>query len=151
MNEKIKTELLQIKAMAEDGLLRAPAVVDWARGNPDSAIHAALEWNDAVAAEEHRFSQVRQLIRLHVVTSDGAPQLVSLSFDRAKKGGYRNVDEVVASRDLSAIMLADALADLERVQAKYEHIKELTAVWTEVKAARRSRRQGTEEQAGVAV
>lgn len=141
MSEAIKLELLAIKSMAEDGLLRAPAVVEWARGNPDSALHGALEWDDQKAAEEHRYNQVRQLIRLHVVTSDGTPQLVSLSFDRAKNGGYRDIDDVLKSRDMSAVMLADALAELERVQSKYEHVKELTAVWEEVKASRRSVRQ----------
>jgi hypothetical protein len=34
-------------------------------------------------------------------------------------------------------MLADALAELERIQAKYERVKELTAVWEKVRSTRR--------------
>lgn len=145
MSEKIKAELLAIKAMSEDGLLRAPAVVAWARENPESALHGALEWDDPSAAEEYRIHQVRRLISLHVVSEEGVPQLVSLSFDRSKSGGYRDISEVVKSRDLSAIMLADALAELERVQTKYEQVKELTAVWEQVKAARRRRSAPAQE------
>lgn len=140
MNEKIRDELLAIKAQSEDGLLRAPAVVRWARENPESALHGALEWDDPSAAEEYRIYQVRRLISLHVVSEEGVPQLVSLSFDRSKSGGYRDISDVVKSRDLSAIMLADALAELERVQEKYERLKELSGVWAEVKSARRRRR-----------
>ena len=137
MSEQIKIELLSIKEQSDDGLLRPDAVVAWAAENPESAIHGALEWDDAAAAHEYRLHQVRGLIRLHVVNAEGEPQLVSLSFDRAKTGGYRHVDEVAASRDLSAILLKDALAELERVQAKYERVQDLTKVWTEVKAAKR--------------
>lgn len=140
MNAKIKDELLAIKAEAEDGLLRAPIVVEWARNHPESALYAALEWNDEVAAQEFRIHQVRRLISLHVLTEAGEPQLVSLSFDRTKGGGYRDVGDVVKSRDLSAIMLADALAELERVQAKYERVKELIPVWEEATKVRRRRR-----------
>jgi len=140
MNAKIKEELLSIKAQADDGLLRPPAVLAWAEANPESAIYNALDWDDAHAAREHRLGQIRGLISLHIVTADGEPQMVSLSFDRSKGGGYRAVDDVVKDRDLSRIMLADALAELERIQAKYERVKELTAVWEKVRSTRRKLR-----------
>lgn len=149
MSEAIKAELLSIKASSDDGLLRAPAVVEWARQNPESALYGALEWNDQEAAEAYRIDQVRRLISLHVVTAEGEPQMVSLSFDRAKGGGYRSVDDVLKSRDMSAIMLADALAELERVRVKYERLEQLTAVWREVKRARRSKSAPAEDRASL--
>jgi hypothetical protein len=144
MSGRLKSELLAIRAADADGMLRPKVALDWARGNPNSALHAALEWDDETAAEAHRLDQIRRLISIHVVTADGDPLLVSLSLDRVHGGGYRAIDDVIASRNLSAIMLADALAELERVQARYSHVQELTAVWEEVRGARRRRRSAAD-------
>lgn len=140
MSERIKSELLAIKAASPDGLLHPLRAVEWATAHEASALYSALEWDDSVAANEYRVDQVRRLIRLHVVTAEGDPVLVSLTFDRKGNGGYRDIADVVKSRALSDIMLADALADLDRVQAKYERIKELMPVWEAVSAAKRRRR-----------
>lgn len=141
----IKEELLSIKAASADGLLYAPEVVDWARTRPESALHSALEWNDSVAANNFRIDQVRHLIRIHVISEDGSPQLVSLTFDRKVDGGYRAISDVVKDRDLSAIMLADALAELERIKQKYSRVEALTKVWQEVRAVgRRASRRKTQ-------
>ena len=136
----IKSELLLIKEASQDGMLHAETVVEWARDNTNSALHKALEWDDVRAAEEYRIAQVRQLIRIHVISEDGVPQLVSLTFDRTKGGGYREVSDVLKSRDLAEIMLADALGELERVRAKYERVKDLMPVWEQVERVRRRRR-----------
>lgn len=143
----IKDELLAIKQANPANMLFAPEVVDWARSNPTSKLHKALQWDDTIAAQEYRISQVRQLIRLHIISEDGTPQLVSLSFDRKINGGYRNVSDVLQSKDLSEIMLADALAELERVQTKYQRVQELTTVWREVEQVKtRRRRRAAKEQ-----
>lgn len=147
MSAAIRSELLQIKAADPDGLLLAPKAVAWASEHPDSALHKALEWDDAKAGQEYRISQVRQLIRLHVVTAEGEPQLVSLTFDRVGSGGYRDISDVLKSRELTEIMLADALAELERVQAKYARVKELSGVWEELtKVKRRPRARAGDTQ-----
>lgn len=137
MASEIREELMAIQRASEDGMLHPRAAVAWAESHPQSALHAALEWDNEKAAHEHRLDQVRRLISLHIVTTDGDPVLVSLSVDRKKGGGYRDIADVVKSRDLSQIMLSDALADLERIQQKYERIKELASVWAEVKETRR--------------
>lgn len=147
MSEQIKTELLALQTTDPDGLLHAPRAVEWAEQHPTSALHAALEWDDKVAGREYRISQIRQLIRLHIVSDDGVPQLVSLSFDRKAGGGYRKISDVVGSKDMSEIMLADALAELERIQVKFSRVKELTAVWDQVEEVRtRRRRRSVAEQ-----
>lgn len=135
--EKIRNELLAIQRISKDGMLHAEKAVAWAQKNKTSALHRQLEWNNSKAAHEFRIWQVRRLIQLHVVMTDGSPQLVSLSFDRTKGGGYRGVDDVISSKELSEVMLRDALADLERMQAKYARVRELTSVWTEVKRVQR--------------
>jgi hypothetical protein len=142
----IKDEILAIKQQSPDGLFHCEAGHDWAKSHPESLLHKALEWDNEKAGYEWRISQIRQLVRLHVVNSDGDPQLVSLSFDRAKDGGYRDIGDVLSDRDLTAILLRDALAELERVQAKYAKVSELAAVWQAadaVKARSRRRKSGS--------
>ena len=150
MSAAIRDELLKIKEADPDGLLLAPKAVAWAREHPDSALHGALEWDDQKAGQEYRVHQVRQLIRLHVVSEDGAPQLVSLTFDRSGAGGYRAISDVLKSRELTEIMLADALAELERVQLKFSRVKELAAVWEEVEKTRRRSRSRAPQQPSAA-
>lgn len=126
----IKDELETIRKRDRDGVLRVEAVHDWAKAHPRSDLHKAIEWDVDAAALQWQFQQIRQLIKLHIVTEDGEPEIVSLSIDRVRPGGgYRNIDDVVADKDLSEVMLDDALAELERMRVKYRFVKELTAVW----------------------
>lgn len=134
----ITSELVAIQEASEDGILYPREALDWARKHPKSDLHAALEWDDQKAADEHRLWQIRRLIKIYVVADDGEPAVVSLSIDRVESGGYRRVDDVVRSRKLSQIMLSDALAELERVRSRYERVKELTGVWETVDKVRRS-------------
>lgn len=136
MSKKIKAELLAIQSASKDRMLHAANVVAWARRNRKSALHRQFEWNNTKAANEFRIWQARRLIQINIVTAEGGPQVVSLSFDRIKGGGYRSVGDVLSSRKLSEIMLSDALAELQRVQARFQQVRELTSVWTEVKRVR---------------
>lgn len=133
MSEKIRTELLNIQKASADKMLHAEHVVAWAKRNKSSALHRQFEWDNSKAANEYRIWQARRLIQINVVTEDGGPQVVSLSVDRGKGGGYRDVRDVLSSRELSEIMLRDALAELNRVQARFVRVKELTGVWAAVK------------------
>ena len=143
----IASELLAIQQANPDNILHASDAVAWARANPGSALHKAIEWNDERAADEFRLVQVRRLIQLHIVAEDGTPKLVSLSFDRENGGGYRSISDVVKVPDLREVMLLDALRELERVQKKYARIEALAAVWTATEAVRiKSRRKGRGEE-----
>lgn len=53
---------LEVIANANDGRLRPVDVVDAAR-DAASVLHDQFEWSDAKAADEHRISQARSLIR----------------------------------------------------------------------------------------
>jgi hypothetical protein len=133
--KNIAAELLALRTA--EGVISAPDAVRWARDNPQSALHGALTWDDAEAGQRYRIWQVRSLIAVHVVDANGGRAFVSLSVDRGA-GGYRPLPEVLSRVDLRAVMLADALEDLERVQRKYERLAELTEVWAaKDKVARR--------------
>lgn len=122
----------ELQGLKTDGLIDARKAVAWARENPASALYGALDWDDEHAAEEHRVWQVRRLIAIHVVDTSGGRAVVSLSIDR-KEGGYRPVEDVLKRQDWRAIMLSDALADLKRVQQRYDRLTELDRVWSEVR------------------
>jgi hypothetical protein len=124
--EGIGTELLKLRD--KEGKISAAGAVEWAAKNKKSHLHAALEWDDAIAGVAHRVWQVRNLIAVHVLDAEGSRRFVSLSIDRGE-GGYRQISDVMSSADLRKVMLDDALAELERMQKKYRHLQELETVW----------------------
>jgi hypothetical protein len=142
----IESELLAIKG--SDEFLIAEDVVEWARANPNSDLHESLEWDDRAAAAEYRLHQVRRLIAIHVTYGDGSRKFVSLSIDRTRdRGGYRDIDDVLQDQTLHEVMLADALRELERVQARYNQLLALTPVWQAAAQVRR-RARGRRQQRG---
>jgi hypothetical protein len=142
----IRDELVAIQQKDENHVLHAAKAVAWAKAHPESYLYRSLEWNDDVAAHEYRLEQVRKLIRLHVIDERGDPIVVSLSIDRPNGGGYRAMDDVLSTPDLRAIMLRDALAELDRVRKRYNSVKELAEVWEATeKVKSRSRKARTPE------
>jgi hypothetical protein len=84
-----------------DGLLIVEDIHDWANEHRDSAIAESLEWDDTVAGRQWRLQQLRQIIRVHLVTDDRVRTEISISVDRSQpKGGYRRVADVVEAPDL---------------------------------------------------
>jgi hypothetical protein len=55
----IKSEVL---SLMDGGRVTAAAIVEHARTNPKSALHKALEWDDAKAAQLYRVVQVDTLM-----------------------------------------------------------------------------------------
>ncbi len=139
----VREELLALQK-AHGGILQVARAEQWARDNTASALYASLEWDDRVAAQQHRFQQIRQLIAIHIVTDTGQRQLVSLKIDRiADGGGYRYIDDVMASPSMRQMLLEEAFADLERLRLKYEALRELADVWTAAgRAKQRQQRTG---------
>lgn len=132
MSEAIEKELDALKSR---GVIHPEKVVEWAQKHPASALHGEFEWDDSEAAVQYRIWQARRLIALHIVTETGERKTISLSIDRSNGGGYRDIEDVARAPDLRAVMLADALADLRRVQAKYRQLKELAGVFEEIERA----------------
>jgi hypothetical protein len=149
----IKDELVDLQK--RDGILRPEVAVAWAHEHPKSALYASLEWDDTAAAQQYRIWQVRHLIAVHVVNKEGVRQIVSLSIDRTNDGGYRDIHAVLASPPMRAVLLADALAELDRVRLKYDGLVELARVWEEarkvkIKQAKRSKAKGRAAKSGSA-
>lgn len=128
--EQIQLELAQIQGNQE--LLNPSAVVEWAKKNPESALYSQFEWSDKKAGNEYRLWQARRLIALHIVTVEGERKTVSLTIDRVKGGGYRQIEDVVRIPDLREKMLKEALSELRRVRTKYQNLQELASVFAEI-------------------
>ncbi len=138
----IMDELELIQARDPAGLLDPRRVVDYAR-DPDTALHRQFEWDDSLAAEQHRLWQARQIIRLRftVFEEDGPPvrTFVSLRSDRMAGRGYRALSSVLSDRELRQVLLDEALAELRRARERYTHLKELSGVWRELRKAEQRR------------
>lgn len=133
--EQIGQELDALRATS--GLLLPEEVVAWAQGHPESALHSQFEWDDSEAARAWRIWQARRVIAVYIVSDEGERTVVSLSIDRKASGGYRDVQDVLKDDELRKVLVRDALAELKRVKAKYEHIKELASVYAEIEKADR--------------
>jgi hypothetical protein len=128
--DQLRTELLELQATSADNILHVQKAVDWAKDNPNSALHQRLDWNDATAANHWRCEQMRGLIRYHVRTETGAPEVISLQVDRSSGGGYRDINE--ARTSMAEIMLREAVRTLKMIRMRFGHVKKLQGVWREI-------------------
>lgn len=118
------------------GVIHPREVVAAAR-DAASPLHSCFTWDDAKAAEEYRVEQARALLQVVVQWIDtgdskrSAKVFVSLSQDR-KVGGYRLLLDVMSDDQLREQLLADALEELNRWQAKYREVKELASIFAAI-------------------
>lgn len=121
----------QMKALAaladERGVIEVTAVVDAAR-DPESPLHSAFEWDDSIAAEAHRRTQARGLIKRYqmtVVTQSvtfSAPMYVEAPKPAGSTAAYVQIDKV-QSEDRREV----ALRELRRARS---HLESAVAVAT---------------------
>jgi hypothetical protein len=131
---------MELEMLREEngGILRAEDVVAYA-ANPESALHRHFQWDDERAALEHRLAQARKLIRLHVTiiprTANTVRTYVSLQDDRRLPGGgYRHLATVMGDAEQRQALLAEALREARRWQARYQHLSEFAEVFAELDA-----------------
>lgn len=139
-NLEIASELRRI-AQENNGVLRVEDVVDAARPT-DSILHSKFDWEDSEAAHKWRLHQARNLINV-VVEKMGPGEeplfthvFVSLTTDRKIGGGYRETVDVLHNPDHKSQLLADAFADMKVFEKKYRSLKELSGVFSAMRAAR---------------
>lgn len=121
------------------GILRPSDVVE-AAANAASALHEFFEWDDSLAAQQHRLRQARDLIRIQVRFEPRVNRnhvvYVSLPSDRTEDdGGYRITTEVMDDDMRRAELLASALRELEHFRIKYRELAELAGVFLAARQA----------------
>lgn len=132
-------EELRRIANRHNGILRPADVVEAARPD-DHPLHGCFTWDDSEAAEQYRLWQARELIRVAVIVLPGKDRkpvevraFVSLAPDREKDGGgYRSTEKVLTDDGMRALLLADAIKELNRIRAKYGVLRELAGVFSEL-------------------
>lgn len=147
-NEQRLHELEFIRSRSADGILQAEDVVEFAR-DERTALHAEFEWDDSVAAHQHRLEQARKIIRLTVtvIDSPAGQQTVrmyaSCDSDRVQPGGgYRSLVDVMSNDDLRDQLLHAALRDLRTVRRKYQQLRELNPIFRAIdRVARKTEKQ----------
>ncbi len=110
------------------GEMTAPTIVDESR--PEIApLHPCFEWDDPVAAEKWREHQARKIVNCIVVKTETMKhEAVQVrAFVNANKS-YHPLEVVLQSKDMTAEMIKDALADMEAFQTKYRVLSQLSPV-----------------------
>lgn len=126
--EEIAAELKELER--DGGRLTPGDVVERAR-DPDNPLHEHFEWDDGKAAEKHRLSQARTLIktvRLEITVRD-----VPLSIPRylrdpdldGRTAGYRAVASIRSEEDSARAAVID---EMRRVAQAVRRAKSIAAV-----------------------
>lgn len=142
MNNEIIIGTLREIASANNGVLLPERVVEAARPK-ESPLHDCFTWDDDKAAHEYRLWQARTLIRttVRLLEVDGKQQpvrmFVSLTTDR-QDGGYREMVSVMLNKTHREQLLADAVEEMKRFEAKYEQLVELSDLIRRMKIVRES-------------
>lgn len=124
-------------AHANGGAAKPEQLVDVARPRRHP-LHGYFEWRDDVAAEAHRISQARNLIRAVVIQpAPSAPTYIRAFVSIVPGHGYELIAAVMSDEHKRNQLVARALAELEQMQARYAHLVELADVWTAASRARR--------------
>lgn len=126
-----------------------PATVVRESTDPTAPLHSWFEWDDSAAAEEHRISQARQLIRtLHVVyvrndTEEPLPPVrayvsvidkppLDMDVRQPTTRSYQPIAKVVSSEDLRDQYRRQAFSTLCLWRDRYQDIEEFTRIFREI-------------------
>jgi hypothetical protein len=125
-----------MKVQRENGGLLTKADALKAARDRRNAMHRHLEWNDKVAADKHRMSQIGELIRI-IIRDDPADETVvpHRAFLSVNDNGtaYRGIDEVLRNQTLQLAVWKQALRELRAFETRYA---ELLSICELVRSAR---------------
>ncbi|MFY0400782.1 hypothetical protein [Brevundimonas naejangsanensis] len=130
--EKAGRELAGIER--KEGELTPSNVLERAR-SANSSLHGHFEWDDSVAAEQHRLSQAGELIRSIVVDVSRSnveppkPTRAFVSVEREGQRSYVGVQRAMSDEELRRQVLQRAWAELSAFRARYADLKELAGVF----------------------
>jgi len=118
------------RIQAEKGRYPGPQDIVEAARQQGSPIKAALQWDDAKAAESYRVDQARKLLnslQVVVVRLATGQEVASKALFRVKApeggpGGYAPRGEIVGDRELRAQVVAGARRELEAFVRKYSDV-----------------------------
>lgn len=130
--EKAGRELAGIER--KEGELTPSNVLERAR-SANSSLHGHFEWDDSIAAEQHRLSQAGELIRSIVVDVSRSnveppkPTRAFVSVERQGCRSYVGVQTAMSDADLRRQVLERAKAELRAFRERYSDLQELAAIF----------------------
>lgn len=122
----VRQELLRLYKTGGKNL--TPQAVVKAATNPNNVLHGLFEWNDAVAAEQYRLDQARQLIRVYqvdVITETvtfRVPEWVRNPDLRHDRPGYALTAEVKTNRQRTEEAISD---EINRLASIAQRVREM--------------------------
>lgn len=137
---------LNLIAGRHNGLLRPENVLEVAEKDKTGILGSCFEWSNTKAAKEYRLWQAREIIMVHVTVlhKDTKPTRVYVSMmnDRTRPGGgYRSIEVVLSNKVLREQFLYEALADLKRIEDKYNQLTELADVFAAIRKVKTKKRK----------
>lgn len=117
------------------GLLLPDDVVDHAR-DPSSVIHKDFQWDDTIAAHEHRKATARRMIRsIEVIYSNAPHKGPRQAFVNVvgEQQHYTTVPIALGDPLMREYVLAQALKRLDYWQEKYDYLEEFAAIINTIK------------------
>lgn len=118
------------------GELTPKEVVEDAR-NPNSPLHPHFEWDDTAAAEQHRLTQARRLIRavVAIYAEDDQPVTTTRAFVHIpdkESPHYLATREALSVPDTRERVLRRALIELHGWKRRYQDLAEFAALLEEI-------------------
>ena len=120
-----------------EGRLEPELVLERARSG-NSALHGHFEWDDSVAAEQHRLGQAGELIRAIVVDISRSnveppkPTRAFVSVEKPTGRSYVSTTTAMSDATMRRQVLERAWGELLAVRRKYADLRELAAVFAAI-------------------
>lgn len=115
----------------------------------DHPLHPHLEWDDEVAAKEHRKDQIASIVRLLRTVSDDGEEEHRPAFVSVSVGGlprkYHQTEDVAGNKELSNAVIAAAERDLLAWETRYKQLTEICAIVRSAREALSRRRSSRTE------
>lgn len=99
--------------------------------NPNSPLHTFFEWDDGLAAEQHRLHQARGLIRavVAVYVSEDRPAVRAKAYVHINESGaqhYRETTHALSQAKTRKMVLQRAWKELQGWRDRYKDLKEFS-------------------------
>lgn len=112
------------------GVLDSKDIVNESR-NQTAALHSCFEWDDAVAAEKYRQEQASDMVRCLVTIEkpdDQKEPIVVRAFVKTTEK-YEPIKVSLRTEEKRAVLLQDALNDIQWFRNKHSQLNELAKVF----------------------
>lgn len=130
-------EQIEVIRKKNGGSVSAESVVTVAKAKRNP-LHEDFEWDDAIAANEHRMQRARVMLASFVIVREelrtDRPQRVYEVVREPMVGKqrirhvYKTIEDIMKDTDLRAELLGRALGELVSIRNRYRDLQELAVV-----------------------